>query len=131
MGYTPPQLDVRKVAGGWNAYAPSSTTADLLKIMANTTDAEPYITLDGAVDVKIDYASYCYFLTGGVFTMYITDSGTDSILATKTDNNLFLKPVGTGKVKFGVYDATPALASSGFIPILDAAGNERKLMVQA
>jgi hypothetical protein len=44
--------------------------------------------------------------------------------------DLVLTPSPGFYVSFGTYDATPALASSGFIPIKDVAGNLRKVMIQ-
>jgi hypothetical protein len=69
----------------------------------------------------------------GVSEKYaITFNATDLALGIKqTNTNLFLLPNGTGKVKFGAYTATPATDSTGFIDVLDAAGNARKLMIQA
>ena len=53
----------------------------------------------------------------------------DMTLETTTGNyNIYLKPNGTGKVKFGTWAAKGAEAFDGVIPILDGAGNARNLM---
>lgn len=48
-----------------------------------------------------------------------------------TDIDLLLAGKGTGVVRFGTYTAGAATDSTGYITVKDAAGNSRKLMVQA
>lgn len=68
--------------------------------------------------------------TGHALSVYV-DSG-DSCLDTVSSNqNLYLKPVGTGKVKFGTHTATGDAVSNGSIDILDLGGTPRKLMTKA
>jgi len=56
----------------------------------------------------------------------------DAVLETEsTDNNIYLKPNGSGVVKFGTYAALSGETVSGYITIKDAAGNTRKLAVVA
>jgi len=47
------------------------------------------------------------------------------------DIDLALSPKGAGNLKFGTYTAGAAADSTGYITVKDAAGNVRKLMVQA
>jgi hypothetical protein len=133
MGYTPAHLNVRKVAGGYSIF-PNGVSGDDLGIYANEVDPSPVINLLG--NNAIQYV--CATGTSHLFSdlaanrLNMANSGTDYIIESLVDtHNIYLKPTGIGKIKFGTYDATPALASTGFIPILDAAGNARKLMVQA
>jgi hypothetical protein len=110
------------------------TTGDDLLIYPNTVDGVTYLRMDGNGDFMISHASdkLLKISDGAGNYLSFNDDATDMIMTSVMDTkNLFLKTTGTGVVKFGVYDATPALASAGFIPILDAAGNVRKLMVQA
>ena len=66
------------------------------------------------------------------FFLKFSHDANDSIVETPTNNrSIFLKPHGTGFVKFGAYVATPAADSTGYIIIEDAAGNQRKVMIQA
>jgi len=46
-----------------------------------------------------------------------------------TNINLKLTPKGTGRVQYGTHTATSDTAISGYVEILDAAGNVRKLAV--
>jgi hypothetical protein len=65
-----------------------------------------------------------------IFLNFYAD--TDSVIGTYSDNkNLYLKPHGTGLVKFGSHTATGDVASNGHITILDAGGTTRKLMTTA
>ena len=52
-----------------------------------------------------------------------------SAVGSDTNINLRLTPKGTGRVQYGTHTATSDTAISGFIEILDAAGNVRKLAV--
>lgn len=133
MGYTPAHLNVRKVAGGYSVF-PDGVTTDDLAISANPIDAAPVINLLGANAIQYVCATGTSHLFSDLAAnrLNMANSGTDYVIESLVDtHNLYLKTTGTGKIKFGTYDATAALASVGFIPILDAAGNTRKLMVQA
>jgi len=131
MGYTPPYLDVRKVAGGWTATAPSTTTGDDLTIKANSTDVTPSINLRGAADIYFT-STGLYLFDGAAQVAVIYKNGDNlKILTSQTNGDIELICNGTGKVKFGTYTAGAAADSAGYITIKDAAGNTRKLMVQA
>ena len=132
MGYTHPFLDVRKIAGGWSLTAPGATTDDLSLIAhAIDTIASVVIKGNGGVDIIMGGGSALSLYGSNQFLdiNYSTpDVNFSGIIA---DKNLFLNPAGTGKVKFGTYTGGAATDSTGYITILDAAGNTRKLMVQA
>ena len=137
MGYTPPWLRVFKSAAA-TTVSPSDTSTQL-DIVPNATG-----TILGGVVSGISLQSNgdlgLYVKSGRSLTVYnaasevilsLSYATPDCIFTSETNKNIYLKTQGTGMVKFGTYDATAALASVGFIPILDAAGNTRKLMVQA
>jgi hypothetical protein len=131
MGYTPPYLEVRKVAGGWSAYGPSHTAGDTLTIYSNTVDGRPRLVLTGGAKMELHASTSFEFNTDAATPLTLSYSAPDTILDTYGgDHNLFLKPNGTGKVKFGTY--VPGLVvSTGTIPMLDAAGNARNILVQS
>jgi hypothetical protein len=132
MGYTPPWLDVRKV-GTTTSVRPIAATTEAFKIYANSIDATPFITLTGLADVKYDMASgkALFIRCNGADVCYIYGDATDSYYEAITNNNIFLKTGGTGKVKFGTFTGSGDVATNGYIDIIDAAGNARKLMVRA
>ena len=135
MGYTDTPLYVRRLDANTNGvYGTGSATGNILKIYPNTIDVNPFFELAGNGD--------CYLYTpNGAKLQFVDNTGSsflsfnwvtpDTQISTFTNYNLALLPQGTGKVKFGTYTATPATDSTGYISILDAAGNARKLMVQA
>jgi len=120
-------------AGITNLYGGIASGDDLC-IYCNAVDAQSYLKLFGNGSLWLAVAS------GGVISLY---NGTtafldlryvspDVMVDSKYDGkNLFLRTTGTGLIKFGTYTAGAELASIGYIDILDAAGNARKLMVQA
>ena len=132
MGYTPPYLEVRKVGTSWTIYPSGIASGDDLNI--KTADANPRFNMPGGGTVVL-------FLANGQGLGFYDATGADYLkvnwvtpdvrLSTYTNYNIALLPNGTGKVKFGTYTATPATDSTGYISILDSAGNARKLMVQA
>ena len=101
-------------------------------IYANDSDVRSRIFLFGDGSIQLDTASSIIFkLDNSEFLNFDVD-GTDNIVeSVPDDDNLYLKTNGTGVVKFGTYSAKGAEAFDGFIPILDAAGNARKLMTCA
>jgi hypothetical protein len=134
MGYTPPWLNVNKIAGGYSIYPPNAATTEDLNIYANTTDATSRLELQGLGNVKIycGSGSLFSFVLASTEILTISYTSPDLIINGKiADKNIFLNPAGTGKIKFGTYTAGAATDSTGYIDILDAAGNARKLMVQA
>ena len=136
MGYTPPWLLINRIAGpGWQLMGPGIPTGERLTIVPNSVDLYPEIKMIGAGDRTFTTATTQKTVIAnsgaGSFLSFIR-TGTDAILTGETANdNISLLPTGTGKVKFGTYTAGAATDSTGFITILDAAGNTRKLMVQA
>lgn len=132
MGYTPPQLEVRKLAGFWNIYPPESDSTYDVYMYPNADSIYPYLRLDGGGDAYIGTNWGAFILDRrGTQEGAFQSSATQFEMLTYDDRNIKLTPAGTGKVKFGAYTNTPATDSTGFITILDAAGNTRKLMVQA
>lgn len=131
MGYTPAHLNVRKVAGGVTVN-PGGVTTDDLTIYPNSIDERSKIVLKGDGDLELHLGGALNIYYGTSSYLKLLGTGGDVVLETQVANqNLFLKPDGSGKVKFGTYTAGAALASDGYITILDALGNTRKLMVQA
>lgn len=122
MGYTPPWLNVVDL----------SDTVKRLYFF--TPPLKPYFeaTVGGSVELFSSNAQGLMFYdqTGADF-LKINWVTPDTQLTTFTNYNIALIPNGTGKVKFGTYTAGAATDSTGYITILDAAGNIRKLMVQA
>lgn len=136
MGYTPPQLEVRKIAGGYSIFPPTTTTGDDITIYPNGTDTAPYIKIFANSNIVVGG----YPTTSGGSGFSINDTANLkftyttpdwNIESTTADKNIYLKTTGTGVIKFGTYTAGAATDSTGYITILDAAGNTRKLMVQA
>ena len=111
------------------------TNGDDLIIKANFPETYPYITLYGNNWIGFNCAGNIgddkcgvrlYDQATKFMDMYLD---TDAIF--KSNNqNIYLNP-GTGKVKFGTYSAKGAEAFDGYIEILDAAGNARKIMTCA
>jgi len=111
------------------------TTADYGMILyANSAATTPRLQLEANAGITATIKAGTTFAIndGTTASFTFSHSGADNIITSVTDaHNLFLSPTGTGKVKFGTYTATAALASVGYIDILDAAGNARKVMIQA
>jgi hypothetical protein len=136
MGYTPPALQVRKIAGGFNVFPPTETTGDNLILYANGYDTYPNLTMLGNGATR-------YFLPDGesfniynaatkVWTIYqVGGSGEVTLLSPVANNNIHLQTTGTGLVKFGTRTAAGDAASNGYITILDDAGNTVKLSTRA
>lgn len=73
-----------------------------------------------------NYERYALIASGNQLEIKAETAGTGA-----DDLDILLTPAGTGNVKFGAYTAGAATDSTGYITIKDAAGNLRKLMVQA
>jgi len=126
-------LIVRKVGVDTTATGQGATGTDL-KFMANPANARPFIQLLGNDFIfhDITAGNTHQFAVNGEIALAIGDVSTvDGQLITYNNKNIAFVPNGTGKVKFGTYAAGVATESTGYITILDAAGNTRKLMVQA
>jgi hypothetical protein len=115
--------NVLKLQGGL------SVSGDDLIIYANQTDAQPYLSLLGNGNAELTAVAEIMFNNASTRMFGMSIDGTDSKLITVANNNLLLNPSGTGKVKFGTHTALGGEALSGYISILDAAGNARKLGV--
>ena len=137
MGYSPPYLFVRKAAATQTNVYGNTETLHSLYIYANQVDDAPRIALipNYAYEIlcNMENAGAKFRInTGADGVLTIGISGTDTVFDTIANNkNIFLQPHGTGNVKFGTYAAAIATESTGYITIKDAAGNSRKLMVQA
>jgi hypothetical protein len=134
MGYTPPFFNVRNIAGGVSIY-PNGVTTDDLKIYPNPVDTTTYLELDGTGQMKLYSASSIALIPTTTLLIYgnktINFTGDLTIECLSGDGNIYLKPEGTGLVKFGTHTGTGDVACNGYIPIKDAAGNARKLMTTA
>ena len=133
MGYTPPWLDIRKVAGGWSLSGTGATTDDTT-ITANPTDAKPYIELLGGdtVNIYVNGGSTCAIVdgtAGGIVGFKFATP--DSVIQSYNNQNILLSPNGTGKVKFGTFTGSGDVAVNGSISILDSGGSARKLATVA
>ena len=109
-------------------------TGDDLILKANDTDTYPSIRMEGSGGIigALKTSSAFVLEDEAVRFFQIYHAGTDAIIYSQVANdNIYLNPTGTGKVKFGTYAATGDTASNGYITILDAAGNTRKLMTCA
>jgi hypothetical protein len=85
------------------------TGATLQFVVSNTSSATSYIQVAGST----------------------ADQPSVSAQGSASNIDLTFTPKGTGNVRFGTYTAGAATDSIGYITIKDAAGNSRKLMVQA
>ena len=121
-------LKIGKTATARRIYGGGGTGKHLV-IYANTTDAQPYMIFSalGSVTV-IHHSSGSLFLgdEGGNYMSF--RGGTDASITTDSNKNLYLN-TGTGKVKFGTHSAITTETLSGYIPIKDSGGTDRKLAV--
>ena len=133
MGYTPPYLNVRKVAGGYSV-DPGGVTTDDLTILPNVSDSYPAIILEGSAAapgvIKLN-GSPITITYGGTAFLSLSVNGTDTEIIAAGNNDLLLKSAGTGKVKFGTFTGSGDVAVNGSISILDSGGTARKLATVA
>lgn len=112
-----------------------TATTKILMIYPNQTDTLPYLKMlgTGNVTIAVPNAGSFEIINSGTSALTIGGyDGTDvKIIGAIADKNIAITPSGTGKLKFGSYSAGAAADSTGYISILDSAGNARKLMVQA
>lgn len=130
MGYTPPWLSITQ-SGTATSLRPF-TSGSLLIYGGSGT--RPYLVIENSGD--------CTFWLGSGRAVEFVDNVTqffsikyttpDAILQVdSTNNNIYLKPNGTGKVKFGTKTGTGDVAVDGYVDILDSAGNAVKLATVA
>ena len=133
MGYTPPYLNVRKVAGGI-AVDPGGASTEDLTIYPNGADTVAHIKLNGLSSVELHPAAgagvdiFDYVTQYGSIGYASPDMIITCIIA---DKNISLVPSGTGKVKFGTFTGSGDVAVNGSISILDSGGSARKLATVA
>lgn len=132
MGYTNPHLDVRRI--GTDTAVSAENTSLTLRASLATATAKIVLTASGAIEVYPAASNYFLIYDGATNSMFaVSHSAGDVILdggAGLADHNLFLRPNGTGKIKFGTY--VPGLVvCTGTVPFIDSAGNARNLMVQS
>jgi len=132
MGYTPPWFEVRKVAGGYAFFPPTTTTTDDVSIYPNGTDSYSRIVLLGNSGMQL------YVKAGAALSLYADatlagrfyyDSGNNQYIVESSiaDKDLYLSTAGTGVVKFGTYTADATVSQAGYITVKDNAGNTRYL----
>lgn len=94
-------------------------------------DTYPYLLLYGGEHVHVMLPAGKDFSVRDDFTKFFTiKKDTDAVIQSEEANqNIYLNPNGTGNVKFGTHAAITTETNSGYIEILDAAGNTRKLCV--
>jgi hypothetical protein len=134
MGYTPPALYITKTVTTTTVFGLGTTTGDTLIIKSNKIDTYPLIGLQGGQYAWIGLATgkEFYLAEGATNFFKIGRATPDAVLsAVEANGNITLVPNGAGLVKFGTYTLGAAVASTGYITVLDALGNPRKLMVQA
>ena len=107
-----------------NAYL--ATTSGNVGI--GTTSPPSFAGYSGLTLNNATNGSFVHLQRAGVTLMRIEVTPTGQYVNT-TAGDLMLAPAG--KVAFGTYTAGAATDSTGYIEIKDAAGNLRKLMVQA
>jgi len=104
-----------------------------LFVYANAIDGLPYMKFNGLGEIQFYHSTGKKFELFESTTKYIMMyADTDAVIETAAANqHLYLKPNGTGKVKFGTYVAGAATDSTGYIMIKDSGGTDRKVMIQA
>jgi len=114
----------------------AGVTNQHLRFEANTVDHAPYIYFSGNGWITLS----CKDVANGIIDYYKNTqhvgrfsegTSTFKIESKGTNFDIELIPDGTGVLKFGTYTGGAATDSTGYITIKDAAGNTRKLMVQA
>jgi len=108
-----------------------STTGGNLIVKANTVDARAYMVLEGNGNIAFHPFNTFKFYDGADYYLSMTRDSGAKITAMIAGDDVYLATLGTGVIKFGTYTAGAASDSTGYITIKDAAGNTRKLMVQA
>jgi hypothetical protein len=111
-----------------------SVANDDLRLVANTSDNLSYIRCNGNsnVVIAVPSGSGLDIYAAAVKIFDLDSSGSDARITTGgTNYNIALVPNGSGLVKYGTYAAITTETLQGFITILDAAGNTRKLGVVA
>lgn len=107
---------------------------DDLFLKANSNDVRPYIQMNGNADLYIDVPDgqvVGFKEDDGLFMIFYEDATDDVIEGYTSNNDLFLKPAGSGVVKYGTYASITTEVLDGYITIKDAAGNTRKLATVA
>jgi hypothetical protein len=105
-----------------------------IRVVSNSSDGTSYIRCNGASNFVLAApdGSGVDIYSGANKIFDFDYSGTDARITTAGTNfNVALIPNGSGLVKFGTYGAITTETNQGFITILDAAGNSRKLCVVA
>lgn len=119
MGYTSSFLDVRTV---------DANTVDIYLNNVRTFRWERSAGTRTKLYGNNASAPYISIVDGDSIALVSGDSTRLDIVA---GGDIELSPHAGFDIKFGTYTADAALASTGYITIKDAAGNSRKLMVQA
>lgn len=109
---------------GYNAGKNNAT--DNVLFINNSDSAFPLIWGDFANDV-VKFGD-----NNALFFFKFSHDANDAIVETEANNrSIYLKPHGTGLVKFGTYATKGAEAFAGFITMEDAGGTARKMMICA
>ncbi|MFH1593723.1 MAG: hypothetical protein ABID09_03380 [Candidatus Omnitrophota bacterium] len=104
-------------------------------LYANSAEATARVEINGGGQVEV-YATQQNVISTGGIKLYTsgaigTSGAIDLILTPTVNQDVFLNPTGTGRVKFGTVVGTGDVVSNGHILIQDAAGNSVKLMTTA
>ena len=117
---TPSQTNITSVGNLTALTVTGNITGSQIAIQGNDI-----VALNTNSDINITPAG-----TGQVVMDQISIGG-NNISTNVTNANLELTPTGTGKVSFGVFTGTGDTATNGYIEIVDALGNTRRLATVA
>jgi hypothetical protein len=126
-------LKINRQAGETYIYGPA-TASGVLYIIDNSVDA---MWSKGMIKMEDGLLLFNH-KNGGSFRLWthgsaeyfnINYASTIPTIETNVGNkDIYLKPNGTGRVRFGIVAATGDVACDGYVEIKDAAGNTVKLM---
>lgn len=115
---------------GYAEWKGGDTAADSIRIYANTAESYARMDIEGNGSIAIyHYGSSKYFKLYYNSTHHGSWGGdaTDTILYAIGDRNISLKPLGTGKLKYGTQNAIGAETVTHYLDALDSAGAAIKI----
>lgn len=118
-----------RMGTGEDVYIKWSTTQTKDCLLIGTGDTSKTLIITKKADTSFNFAHSD--MTDPTLIVHSHNQATDEWISLSHDGTDGAILVGTGVIKFGTYTAGAAGDSTGYITIKDAAGNTRKLMVQA
>lgn len=112
--------------------AGGDTSTEDLYISPNSVDTYPQIRLFGNETARFiaKAGQTLEFYEEGIGILRLYDDGTDAVInGLDTNNDMYIKPNGTGVLKFGTHSALAGESVTGYITIKDEDGNSRKIAV--